>query len=114
MKSLNLGPAERARALREVASYESYANFITTCIDKSTSSKQSTRLQTLQLLARPIGAFIYTFEALLLPEEVDMSLIWALISLNVNVSPREIHLLSNYYTDQRHSSPCALKKSCVA
>jgi hypothetical protein len=86
VKSLNLGPAERARAFREVASYESYAKYVTDCIGKSSSSKQSTRLQTLQLLARPIGTFIYTFEQLIQPEQVDMSLIWGLIYLNVNLA----------------------------
>lgn len=84
--SLNLGTSERARALRQVASYESYGNFMTESIGKSSSPRQSTRLQSLQLLARPIGTFIYTFEQLIAPEQVDMSLIWGLIYLNVNVS----------------------------
>ena len=115
VKSLNLGPAERARAFREVASYESYAKYVTDCIGKSSSSsKQSTRLQTLQLLARPIGTFIYTFEQLIQPEQVDMSLIWGLIYLNVNVSSRRFHLIRIRDTDPRHSSHWALKKSCVA
>lgn len=84
--SLNLGTSERARALRQVASYESYGNFMTESIGKSSSPRQSTRLQSLQLLARPIGTFIYTFEQLIAPEQVDMSLIWGLIYLNVNLA----------------------------
>ena len=78
--------SERARALREVASFEDYGNFMTGKIGQSTSSRQSSRLQSLQLLARPIGTFIRTFEELIEPEQVDMSLIWGLIYLNVNVS----------------------------
>lgn len=86
MNSLNLGKSERARALEKVASYENYGSFMAASIAKSSSSRQSTRLQSLQLLARPIGTFIYTFEQLIAPEQVDMTLIWGLIYSNVNVS----------------------------
>jgi hypothetical protein len=78
--------SERARALREVSSFEDYASFMTGRIGQTTSSRQSSRLQSLQLLARPIGIFIRTFEELIEPEQVDMTLLWALIYLNVNVS----------------------------
>lgn len=110
MSSLSLGTKERDRALREVATYESYGNFMTESITKSTSSKQSTRLQSLQLLARPIGTFIYTFEQLVEPEKVDMSLIWGLIYLNVNVCHFTLPLYQSH-TNVKYSSRSVARKS---
>jgi hypothetical protein len=83
-KALNLVSSECVRALHEVATHESYGSFITECMANATPSMQS-RLQTLQLVARPISVFIHTFETLVAPEEVQMSLIWGLLYLNVKV-----------------------------
>jgi hypothetical protein len=84
--SLDLGTA-RVEALREVVDHDSYRNFLAESIaTKSTSSKQSSYLQFLQALSRPMEVFTDNFANLVRPEMVDMSTIWGLLALNVRLA----------------------------
>lgn len=83
----------RTRLWRQFASSEHYEAFVNEQLAKTTSSKQRFRLQSLQLVQRPVQAFISSFVRQVQPERVDMSLIWGLIYLNVMVRLKTLDFL---------------------
>ena len=79
-----IAATDRAKA-KTIDTYEEFGNWIRQNIRDNQSAQQKSYLQTALLLARPLWGFITSFEKLIAPEVVDMSILWGLVFLNVNV-----------------------------
>ncbi|KIV90279.1 hypothetical protein PV10_07598 [Exophiala mesophila] len=78
---------------RNVDNYDEFGNWLRRCIQDSKNPQQRSYLQSLILIARPMYGFIFTFEKLVAPEKVDMSIIWGLMFININLALQQAEKL---------------------
>ena len=80
-----MGNADRQKAAI-IDAYDKFGKWLYQSIEESLSSAQKGHLQTSQLLGSSLRALTSTFEHLVDPEPVDMSILWGLVYLNIKLS----------------------------
>lgn len=71
---------------RDVTTSEQYTEWIRRSMYNSKTAQQKSHLQSLLLMTAPLLTFIDEFMRLVKPKKPDMSILWSLVYLNINVS----------------------------